>query len=139
MSLEAALYAELAADSGVAAIVGVKIYPAGSVPMSADLPYVTYQKVSNEHVNHQGGSSSMARPRMQIDCWAASGKAAVELYEAVRAALDNFSGTMGSGSNTATVKISVLETDSSDFERPGDKGEGSAFRQILEFLIWQVE
>lgn len=139
MSLEAALYAELTGNAGVAAIVGTKIYPAGSVPSSASLPYLSYQKISNEHVNYQGGSASLGRPRMQIDCWAASGKAAVELYEAVKSALDNFSGTMGSGANTATVKVSILETDSSDFERPGDKSEESAFRQILEFLIWQVE
>lgn len=142
MSIEAALYAHLTANAGVAALVGSRVYPMGSVPQGAAFPRITYQRISSVHEHHQGGVAGLAHPRLQVDCWAqgASGYAAVKaLAEAVRMALDGRRGAMGAGDAAVDVRSVILEGQSDGWEPPTDSSAVGVHRVRMDFIIWHAE
>ena len=101
MSVESALYSKLAGTAAINAIIGsgasVRLYPAVA-PASTERPYITYQVISTRRSRHFAGVSGtqVDFARVQIDVWAASSLSRRTLAQAVRAALDGFSGSMGS-------------------------------------------
>lgn len=139
MSIQAALYYHLTNNAGVSALVVARVYPAGGVPSSADRPYLTYQKISNVHERHSGGGSGFAHPRIQVDCWADTLGGADELYEAVRSALDNYSGSMGEVGDTVSVSGVFLDGDTESFFPATDASEKGLYRVSMDFIIWHRE
>ena len=111
--LEVGLYAFLAADSGLSALVGTRIYPL-LLPQEPTLPAVVYQRISTNPLGHSNdGPDHLVRVRMQFRCHAATLLAAKGVADAVRAALDGYSGTMG----TVDVK-GVFRVDEGDDDEP---------------------
>lgn len=103
MEIEAALYAELAADSSVSALVSSRIYPV-LIPQDVDMPAIAYQRISGPRdYSHQG--AGLVSARFQITCQATSYSGAKSLAAAVRDALSGFSGTMGAGGGGGGVKV----------------------------------
>jgi len=139
MSIEQAIYQEMADDNTVSDLVSTRIYRQGRTPTSATLPRITYGKVDNVHVRHQTAGSGLATSRFQVDCWADTPAEASTLYDAVRKALDNFRGTMGSGSYTATVKSSVLDNDSDGWVEPIEAGQEGPCRVTMDFIVTYTE
>lgn len=68
--LAAALHGRLAADAGVSAIVGTKIYPV-AVGQKAEAPYIRYLIVSDPRPQHMKGYDGARQTLVQIDCYAA--------------------------------------------------------------------
>ncbi len=94
MLLEAAIYSQLSTYAGLAALTGTRIYPL-LLPQDPTLPAVTYQTISRVMEEVRGAGPRYAETRVQIDCWAASYSSAKAVAEQVRAALQDYTGTMG--------------------------------------------
>lgn len=89
MAVEQDIYAFLIANSGVAALVGTRIYPL-MIPQDADLPAVAYRRIDTpRHYSHDG-YSGLARPRFQFDCVGSSYSSARALAAAVRVAFQGW-------------------------------------------------
>lgn len=94
MFLEAALYNRLSTYAGLTALVSTRIYPL-VLPQDPTLPAVTYQTIGRSMEDVRGSGPRYAETRIQIDCWAATYASAKSVAEQVRAALQDYTGTMG--------------------------------------------
>ncbi|MBP7638128.1 MAG: DUF3168 domain-containing protein, partial [Kiritimatiellae bacterium] len=54
-TLAKALYAELVANTGLAAIFGARVYRRGWVPQGPTAPYLVYFQVSSQHLRDVDG------------------------------------------------------------------------------------
>lgn len=102
--LRPALRTFLLADSAISSAVGgARIYP-GKVPQGILLASIVYTLISDGGDYHNEGASGLARPRYQIDAWAPTLDAATALANLIKARIDGYRGTMGSGGNAVTVQ-----------------------------------
>jgi hypothetical protein len=78
--------------SGVASLIGTRIYRHGAAPQKVIAPYVTWFVVSGNPENELTSTPRVDRFNVQVDCWSdndGSGDTGVEtLAEAVRTALE---------------------------------------------------
>jgi len=86
MSAESTLYAWLAADAGVAALVAGRIYP-DVIPPDVALPAIAYARLSTEPVTTVHGAMPAQFVNLQVQCWAATRTSAEAVADAVQAAL----------------------------------------------------
>lgn len=84
--METALRARLLANPAVSAIAGTRVDWVQR-PQRSAYPAVVLQIVSAARPQHMSGLTSFRRSRVQIDCFATTQKQAVELCEAVIAAI----------------------------------------------------
>ncbi len=140
MSVLKFLYQQLKESAGVSDIVGDRVYPVGEVSETVRPPYVTFQRVSNVHERLLiGRGSGLAHGRWQINAWARSAKESEQLGDAIRKALDNFSGDVDVGSETIDVRHCFLDNDEHEFE-PSFDGTGRGTWSVrLDFIIWHAE
>lgn len=124
--IEEGLYAFLAAQLPA---IGGRVYP-DKLPQEPVLPAVTYRKVSGPRVHSHDGPSSLAHPRFQVSCWAATYAEAKDLSEDVRQALDGYTGAMDGEQVQA-----VLLSNEIDFHH----GEVMYYQVALDFVIWHRE
>lgn len=87
-TLEAAFIAALTADAEVSALAGGRVFTWGG-RQGAEYPYVTIQRISTPGASHLDGPATLEWPRFQVDVWAETGLAALNLAEAIRAAVDH--------------------------------------------------
>lgn len=127
--IETGLYEFLRDAATVNAIVSGRVYPV-YLPQSPIYPAITFQRISGPRVRSLTGPSNLAHPRIQVDCWAATYNAAKELADAVRIAIDGYSGAMGDH----TVYGAIVETDR-DFYEP----EALVARITLDIILWHDE
>jgi hypothetical protein len=120
MLIEEALRRHLGNHAGLAALVGPRIHPL-VMPQGTVLPSVTYQKISCP-VEYTMDDKSLAHPRFQFDCWAASRPDGTSGYSIVKdvaaqvkAALHGFSGIMG-GAGGVNVIGTWIEGETDLFE-----------------------
>lgn len=129
-----ALPTHLRNDAGVGAIVGARIYPQ-IIPQhvydeATKQPCLVYQMQSNFRQPLFCGTDSVVQQPVQIDCYAPAYPQAHQLADATRAALIDFSGTMGS---VAVKKVLIdAEFDALD-EEPG------LFRVTQFWTVWFAE
>ena len=102
-------------------------------------PYITYTKISNDHTSNQSGGSGLAQPVYQLDVWADSALSAESVYDALRAALDGYSGTMGTGAYETTVESVFVVDDDEGFEKPTDGSQQATYRHRVDITIWHRE
>lgn len=133
--IETALYSRLTGDAGVFAIIGARMFPHRVPQQSNQFPCIVYDRTSGEHIRSLAGSSGAAWPRYQLQCWALSYSEAKALGEAVRSALDGFSGTVG----TVVINSCLLEDDSDTVEIPPGKDEQRRWAVEQVYKIWHVE
>lgn len=120
-------------------IVDQKIHAFGEVPTGTQLPYVTWSKIDNLHTNHQGGSSGLAEPRLQLEAWAMTEYDAALIFDILRRNLDGFVGTWGTGADEVNIRVAILENDREDYSPPDDGTQQGAHRASGDFLVWFVE
>lgn len=87
-----ALRALLIADTDVQAAVAGRVY-AMRMPDNPSKPSVVMQVVGSQHLTALSGSSGLASPLVQLDCYAATIAAARDLAEDVRLVLQGYRGT----------------------------------------------
>lgn len=103
-----------------------RVYPV-LIPQGADLPLSVYQKVTGNRDHALGGFTGLTYSRFQIEAWAETYSEAKALMAAIAAALDDYSGTVG------TVRIgSCLMQAERDFYEP----DAGAHRIIADFTVW---
>ena len=107
-------------------------------PQDVALPYLVYQFISRVTEYSQGGATGMKRPRVQIRSVAATYDGAKTLAAAVESVLSGFSGTMGSGGNTAAVDAVFLDNELEDYDSRLVPFEAdlSAHEIIQDFVMW---
>lgn len=132
-----ALFQHLTADAGVAALVAARINPL-VIPQriaatSVRVPAVVYSISGVERGVSYCGTDDLVRTTIAIDCYAAGYDAARALATAVRTALVDFSGPMGSAT-VVPVRTCNIETefDLMDIE-PG------LYRVSQQWTIWHEE
>ena len=86
MSAESEVYAALAADTDLAALVADRIYP-DTVPEECPLPALAFVRTGGEKFYGLDDSLHAERVRMRVVCWAETRTAANEIGDAVTAAL----------------------------------------------------
>ena len=138
--MSAALYEALAYqlqnDAGVSALVGTRIYPAGTTPSNAASPYMTYGKTLTDPVRHQQGASNLTMTIVSINCWGMTPQSAVAVADAVYAALDEFAGDMGDPAAPLPVRLILIDQQSNDTTPPIDNTESGRFVETLELSVW---
>ncbi len=130
MKLHEALFSYLKTYAGLTALVGTKIYPL-QIPQNVNVPAVVYQLISQERMHSLGGDKGMTSPSMQLTSYATTYNTAKNVAEQVRIALQNYTGTMGSG---VTIQ-SVLMT--SEFD--GYESDTLYYFVEQEFKIYYIE
>jgi hypothetical protein len=115
-------------DTTVKAIT-TRCYPV-KLPQNPTYPLILYTKISGMRDHHLTGPSGHAHPRFQIEAWAETYAGAKTLSEAIRGALDGYTGTASS------TKISSCLLDS---ERDVYESEIEVYRVIQDYLIWHDE
>lgn len=132
-----AVYQHLVATAGVAALVGTRIHPL-VIPQriaatSQRVPAVVYSISGVDRAVSYCGTDRLVRSTLGIDCYAAGYDAARALATAVRTALVDFSGPMGSAT-VVPVRTCNIETefDLMDIE-PG------LYRVSQQWTIWHEE
>ncbi|MDD5533788.1 MAG: hypothetical protein PHC52_13415 [Syntrophales bacterium] len=129
MTIEAALYTYLSTYAGLIALTNDRIYP-GQIPEKRDMPAVSVFLIDDPPIHAGGADATVYQPRFQFTCWGSSYKNACDVATQVKAALRDYSGTMG-GEGGVVVQRSFYEgaTDIYNEEREREA-------RALDFIIW---
>jgi hypothetical protein len=126
--MEESLVSYLLASSGLAALVGTRVYWTRA-PQNVAKPYAALQRVSGNRDYHMLGPSGLVESRVQIDCYAVTALTAEALARAVDAAL--------SGWHADDIR-GVFRDSMRDL--PTDTGSGeTAARVSLDYIIHHQE
>ena len=144
--LRPGLVAYLYADAGIYAAVegsitrangGERIFPV-KLDQGVKKTSIVYSRISGLGDHTMQGPSGLARPRIQIDCWAPTANAAALLADLVKNRIDGFRGSMPYGSNspqdTITVQGVFFDSERDDYDEIA-----KLYRVSRDYLIWFEE
>ena len=117
--IEQTIFSELAANPGIEAIVGQRIYPLVA-PEGATMPAIVIQRISGGQINSLSGFSGIERPRFQFSCY---GSKYVEAKNAAR--------QLRKAVEASTELKAVCENDIDQYDNEAD-----LFRCTVDFYIW---
>ncbi len=136
MSIGSALFSYLSNKASITARVSTRIYP-HPAPESATYPFITYSTTGEDHQHHMEGGSGLVDVSMQIDVWAETMANRVLTQEALRNALDGYTG--GMGLESLNIRSCFLQ-DLTELHEPDTEGKGRPiYRASMDFSIWHVE
>lgn len=135
MTVEVGLMVYLEADAPLAALVGTRLYPNVLPQRNLTLPAIVWQRIATTRVNSLSGPSGLATPRFQFTCWAATYAAAQAVAEALRTALDGYTGAAGA----YTVSDAILEDEGDMYEPSIGLKEKEAYGVRVDYTIWHPE
>ncbi len=130
MMLAESLRDYLIADSGLSALVSERVHPV-LLPQNSTLPAVTYQLISQDPLHTLDGPVNLNRPRVQFDVWADTYLEMEAVNDALRNALDGFTGGIGGSPPSLIVQGAFLVTERDLFE-----SEPELFRRSADYFIW---
>lgn len=93
LEIDEAVYRRLSTYSDLTALVSTRIYPK-IAPETATLPRITFNMVSNAPYHASGYDAVIHSPRIQISCWDTSYRSINLIAIQVKAALQDYSGTI---------------------------------------------
>lgn len=124
MTWEADLVAHLRADSGIAAVVGDRIYPV-VLPQNSAKPAITYQEITGiPQTDLSGDDGDLMEIRVQVDCWGENPRgytAASALADLVRVRLQ-----------TAATNFHAV----TNWRRIGYEDDARLYRGLLDVSLW---
>ena len=126
--IEAAIRSILINDATVKAIT-TRCYPV-ALPQSPTYPLILYTKITGMRDHHLQGPSGHAHPRFQIEAWAKTYTEAKTLADAIREALDGYSGT-AAGTKLGSC---LIESERDDYQNEID-----VHRVIQDYFTWHEE
>lgn len=127
--MEEAMISKLLADSGIAALVGNRVFP-GSRPQASALPCIVMNRISGAPVYADDGEIGIEQARMQLDCWGQTFTSAKQVSRAVRGALSAFHGIHG-GVNFRFIELDLER----DTRETGTDAVAYLFRTSLDFIV----
>src|SRR5262245_16470330 len=134
MDLDTALYQYLMAQEGLVDLVHGNVYPV-IAPTQAQFPFLVYQQIAYDGVQHMRGAGALARATYQLDCLGESQQTVRKVAETVRRALDGFHGLLSQVDvrQIALMSQSVLVED--------DEGgtQDIYYRVSQDYDIWFVQ
>lgn len=130
--MEEALIAYLLADAGVAALVATRVTP-GKRTQGGDLPAIVFHLVSGAPEYDDQGTTGLVDSTIQIDCWASTYTGAKLVARAVKAALQDFDGTI----DGVEFQAVFLEAER-DFAPSGGGQAEYLHRTSLDFNPWHT-
>jgi hypothetical protein len=123
LDTHSALVAALTANTAVAAFIGADGLYFVTVPAGAGFPYVVYQQIASSPDQCHAGPSAVTERTYQFACFAGTAAQAIELRDAVIAALDG-------------VALSTGEVPTLQDERDGNFDENvEVFRADCDFIV----
>ena len=125
MSVEAALKALVSGDSGVAALVGSRVYPLIR-PQDSPLPAIVYQEIFTETYVPADGDSGWRRGRFQWSAWAETYASIKAMRGALVACLNGYAG--------GSIERIAIDAMNDDYEP-----DSGLYRQIVETEIFYRE
>jgi len=136
VSIETGLLTYLKTDTDLMALVGngdspltCRIYPV-RLPQNWTAPAITYQRISGPRLQSLSGPSGRAHPRYQFDILDGTYASVRVAADKLRAALDGYTGAMGS----ETVGACTIDN---DFD--GYLADTDVYRVSMDFIIWHIE
>lgn len=139
MTISTELRRYLLDDMSIVSRVAARIYPL-RLPQpksgATNLPAIVISRISELRWAHLRGAEALARPRYQVDCWAATHDAATELGALVRQRLNGFAGLLSNtDSPIVTVQIqAILFQDARDFFE--EDIQGGLCRHSADYLVY---
>lgn len=135
MTLEEALYYQLANTSGITDLTSTRIYPV-KMPQNVTYPAITFQLVSGVGRIHTMNSDTgnPAAPRFQVSSWGSTLSSTKAVANAVQTALQDVSGVMGGGGG---VTVQRIFTESEQIQFYNDEAE--IWQLVQDFIIWWEE
>ena len=130
-TIEDGIYAEVTGDATVAGYISTRLY-ANILPQNVTYPAATYQRVAGGKLHTQGTDSGVAEPLFQITVYSEEYDEAVNIREAIRAVLQDFSGDIGS--KGVTVLAVLLDDQDEGYDPTVER-----FYQRLDFEINHLE
>jgi hypothetical protein len=120
-----AIYGILSANAGVTAICSTRIYP-DVAAQGSEFPFVVYNITRLAASDTKSGVSTLDEERYDINCVSSSYAQAIGLSEAVRGALDRYSGTVNG--------VAVQSIQFTDFETSFDD-DNDVYVAVVEVVI----
>lgn len=102
MTIETGLYARLAGDGALAALVSTRIWPVERTQNSA-LPAVTYRRRDGDAEYGLWDAPVLYRPLWEFDCFGETYGSARAVADRVKALFDRFIGDLGGAFVAATI------------------------------------
>jgi len=128
--ISASLNTFLRAQSSITTLASTRIYPI-ILPQKPTFPAVTYREESHDLIESFDGQNGLTQSFYMLDAWAKTYASVTALNDAIRTALKNHSGAMGSISVT---RVTLVSGPISVYE-----DEVEAYRQTQVFSIWHKE
>jgi hypothetical protein len=110
-SPELVLAAVLTSDTGVAAMVGARVYPV-IAPADAAIPFVTWRRAAVQREHSLSGPTGLPKVLLSVDAFAETYEAVRELADRIRLSLDGYGGV---ASNSVLVNHVSLENETDGF------------------------
>jgi len=131
-NFQTALRAYLLADSGIAALVGSRIYQAPAPPAATD-PYLAFSRVSKIPVGDDlSGASDTRRERWQFDSYSANPDSATALSDALWNALHQLCTVSMSGWKVLSVQFDSDQ----DFDEDAQDASETAVNHVIDDYIF---
>jgi hypothetical protein len=130
MTIEDAIYDELASTMAVTAYVGSRIYR-GWIPQRAKFPCITYQRISTTPLNASAGPTGTRHIRVQVDVWASQASTARAISNAVAGALEGW--TNASDPEVGSCNM-ISDQDMNETDSDGDSLPN--YRVSQDYSIW---
>lgn len=135
MSIKAAMTTYLEAHSGITAVCGQRVFPV-ALPQSSARPALTFRRMPKSgHDQRLTSASGTSLATFRLMAWGDSYKSADTLGEAMRQAMQGFSGTW----DTTRVDAVILVDDFDDFVDPKDGSDRGYFAVIHDYQIRYAE
>ena len=126
--IETAIRSILINDATVKDIT-TRCYPV-ALPQSPTYPLILYTKITGMRDHHLQGPSGHAHPRFQVEAWSKTYTEAKTLADAIRKALDGYSGT----ASGTVIRSCLIESERDDYQKEID-----VHRVIQDYFTWHVE
>ena len=137
---EEALRVTALADGTVSGLISTQFYPA-QASASADEPFVLYTRVSSNYEDFLDGVDADAAGscNVQLDIFGSGYDNARTVADALRAALNGYSGTVTSGSDSLAVNRIRLVNENDEFDNPENGRGAGTFRIAQDYEIYFKE
>jgi Protein of unknown function (DUF3168) len=134
MDLDTALFQSLTQHTGLFDLLQGRVYPV-LAPTQAQFPFLIYQQIGYDGVQHMRGAGALARSTYQLDSYGVSQVSVRQVAETVRRALDGFHGLL----SQVDVRQIALVSQAVFVEDDEGGGQEMYYRVSQDFDIWHVQ